>query len=256
MNICLTEMRVNRSKIATDRHDNSTVGSCEIIKPIDFELEVTRNMNGAMSEADIPEIQVKGTLHEIRVELSKDDYNALIAMVIENFQEKGVMLNKSASMTKKGLHLPLENKHNPKYSSQASISSRKSLDAILKGKSPNAKLAEFDVTFKGMKMRIFKDTTDLTKIQSFRDERKRLAQIAINTLTVTGNYKVSGALKADANLNDVVLEDNRNIAGNGQRIVKLLESKKVGDKKDDMIQVKYTKGSVQQNKILFFYFPD
>ena len=88
MTVVLTNMNVSRSKIAEDSCDNSTVGSCEIIKPIDFELEVTRNMDGAIKEEDIPEIQVKGTLHEIEVELSKDDYNALIAMVIENFQDR------------------------------------------------------------------------------------------------------------------------------------------------------------------------
>ena len=75
-------------------------------------------MNGAVKEVDIPEIQIKGTLHEIRVDLSKDDYNALIAMLIENFQEQGVMepVNKSASMSKKGMNLPLESKSDTKYS--------------------------------------------------------------------------------------------------------------------------------------------
>ena len=253
MNISLSEMRLNRTRIAEGRNDNSTVGSCEIIKPIDFELEVTRNMDGAMTEVDIPEIQVKGTLHEIRIELSKDDYNALIAMVIENFQEKGVMEppNKSASMPKKSLNLPLESKHDTKYTSQASISSRRSLDVITKGKSPKAKLAEFDINFKGMKMKIFTGPTDLTKIQSFRDAKKALAQIAINNLTVNGDYRVSGALKADVNLNDVILEDKRPTIGvdTGNRIVKLLESKKVGEKKEDMIRVKYTKDEQAQENV-------
>lgn len=192
VNITNTHFSFVRTKIAEDTSDNSTVGSCEIIKPIDFELEVTRNMDGAIKEEDIPEIQVKGTLHEIEVELSKDDYNALIAMVIENFQELGVMepVNKSASMPKKSLHLPLENKN--KYSSQVSICSRtskKSLDVITQGKSPKAKLAEFDITFKGAMMKIFKDKTDLTKIKTSRDAKKRLAQLFINSLTVTGNYR-------------------------------------------------------------------
>ena len=191
MTVTLTNMNVSRSKIAEDTSDNSTVGSCEIML-IDFELEVTRNMDGAIKEEDIPEIQVKGSLHEIEVELSKDDYNALIAMVIENFQERGVMepVNKSTSMPKKSLHLPLENKN--KYSSQISISSRtskKSLDVITQGKSPKAKLAEFDITFKGARMKIIKDKTDLTKIKTSRDAKKRLAQLFISSLTVTGNYR-------------------------------------------------------------------
>ena len=255
MTVTLTNMKVSRSKIAEDTSDNSTVGSCEIIKPIDFELEVTRNMDGAIKEEDIPEIQVKGTLHEIQVELSKDDYNALIAMVIENFQERGIMepVNKSASMPKKGLHLPLDKKHGgTRYSSQLSISSRtsrKSLDVITQGKSPKAKLAEFDITFKGARMKIFKDKTDLTKIQTSRDAKKRLGQLLINTLTVTGNYRVSGALKADANLNDVVLEDNRQVTGS--RIKRLLEAKKVGERKEsDMIQVQYTKDDHGQENVV------
>ena len=53
MTVTLTNMNVSRTKIAEDTSDNSTVGSCEIIKPIDFELEVTRNMDGAIKEEDI-----------------------------------------------------------------------------------------------------------------------------------------------------------------------------------------------------------
>ena len=49
-----------RTKIAEDTSDNRTVGSCEIIKPIDFKLKVAMNMDGAIKEEDIPEIQVKG----------------------------------------------------------------------------------------------------------------------------------------------------------------------------------------------------
>mgnify|MGYP000901037610 CR=1 FL=1 len=38
-------------------------------------------------------------------------------------------------------------------------------------------------------MKIFKDKTDLTKIKTSRDAKKRLAQLFINSLTVTGNYR-------------------------------------------------------------------
>eukprot|EP00092_Neocalanus_flemingeri_P033380 GFUD01036296.1.p1 GENE.GFUD01036296.1~~GFUD01036296.1.p1 ORF type:complete len:2741 (+),score=704.42 GFUD01036296.1:512-8224(+) len=250
MSFELSNMSLSRSKIAEDKNDNSTLGTSNIIQPISFDLEITRNMEGAFKEADLPEIKVKGTLYEIRAELSKDDYNTLIAMVIENFQEKGVLepVNKTASMSNKNLNLPIESRTGPKYTSQLSISSRKSRNSdsfdMTKGKSSKAKLAEFNIIFKGFKVRIYKDNTDLSHTNSKRDYRKALAQIEVNNLTVEGNYRVSGALKAVACLNDVVLEDVRPTlpqADVEKRIVRLLESKKVGEQRKDMITVKYTK---------------
>ena len=255
IDISLTKMRLSRSKIQEDNEDNSTIGSCEIIKPIDFDLEVTRNMEGAIHEADIPEIQVKGTLCEISVELSKDDYDTLIAMVIENFQEKGLIepVNKSASLKKKHgrpSNLPL-NKLEPSKISTASLSSsHKSFD-LTEGKSKKAKLVDFDIEFKGLKLKVFKDRTDLSRTQTLRDPRKALAQIAVNNLTVTGDYRVSGAIKADAKLNDVVLEDIRPTVGETSgRIVRLLESRKVGEKEEDMVTVNFTKDDKMQESVV------
>ena len=56
---------------------------------------------------------------------------------------------------------------------------------ITQGKSPKAKLAEFDFSFKGARMKIFEDMTDLTKIKTSRNA----AQLFISSLTVTGNYR-------------------------------------------------------------------
>ena len=253
IDISLTKMRVSRSKILEDKEDNSTIGSCEIIKPIDFELEVTRNMEGAINEADIPEIQVKGTLCEIDVELSKDDYDTLIAMVIENFQEKGLIepAIKSGSLPLKRHDMSLQiNKFEPLKTSNASLNSQRSFD-FTKGKSKKAKLADFDIDFKGMKLKVFKDRSDLSRTDSRRDPKKALAQIMVNSLSVCGDYRVSGAVKADAKLNDVVLEDIRPTVGETTgRIVRLLESRKVGEQEDDMVTVQYSKDDKGQESVV------
>ena len=62
MNFTLTDMTVSRTKVKEDHSDNSLLGSCTIIQPVSFELEVTRNMEGAFKEFDIPEIKVEGLL--------------------------------------------------------------------------------------------------------------------------------------------------------------------------------------------------
>ena len=60
-----------------------------------------------------------------------------------------------------------------------------------------------------------------------------------------------GAVKANVHFNNVVLEDKRPAlgeAGNGQRIVRLLESK-VGEKRADMIRVVYSKNDMAQEDV-------
>ena len=56
-----------------------------IIHPITFELDVIRNMNGAKKKDDPAEIRATGTLYEIRAEMSKNDYDVLMAILINNF---------------------------------------------------------------------------------------------------------------------------------------------------------------------------
>ena len=51
-----------RSKVADGATDNSTLGTATIIRPISFELEITRNMEGAYKENDLPEVEIEGIL--------------------------------------------------------------------------------------------------------------------------------------------------------------------------------------------------
>lgn len=46
-------------------------------------------MSGARRREDPPELSVQGTLYQITLELSRQDYNVLMALLQNNFTEKG-----------------------------------------------------------------------------------------------------------------------------------------------------------------------
>ena len=241
MSFKLSEMSLSRSRVQGEETIN-------IIQPISFDLEITRNMEGAYKEDDLPEVKIEGTLHQVVASLSKEDYNTLIAMVLENFQEQGVLEKeaKSRSLSSRpGLALPIRSRSGTtKYSSQASLSSIRSevLVSITKDKDDRAKLAQFNLVFKGFGLTLYQNRTDWSSAD--RDPRKALAGIAINSLTVDGHYLMSAALKADVKLKDMVLEDVRKTEGldENKRITKLFEAKNVGgEKKKEMVSVKYHK---------------
>ena len=153
-----------------------------------------------------------------------------------------------------GMTLPLHPR--PKLNTQGSRVSlisnnsiRDVMEGLSKDKSPQAKIAEFNFDFKGFGLTIYKDKTDLTGVNMPRDERKALATIKVLRLTVEGNYKVSGALRATIKLEDVVLEDVRNVdrhrSADGHRITKLFEAKKVGgDRKKEVSPGLSIRGSI------------
>ena len=121
-----------------------------------------------------------------------------------------------------------------RHASQASLRSQTSLqevlDTLIRDKSSLAKLAEFNLVFEGFGLTIYKGATDLEVLGAVRDERRALAAIRVLRLTVEGAYRVSGALRADVRLQDVVLEDVRRVErqqAGAARITKLFEAKKV-----------------------------
>jgi len=97
--VLVDTMNLQFADISLWRHSADTPGdrpntrSSEIIKPISFELEVSRNMEegGAMRESDLPDIAVSGMLHEVCVTLRKEDYDQLISLLTQNFTEVGVL---------------------------------------------------------------------------------------------------------------------------------------------------------------------
>ena len=103
MSFKLSDMSLSRSRAGQGRDLNTAT----IVHPISFELDITRNMEGAYKEDDLPEVKIEGTLHQVQAELSKDDYNTLMALVIQNFQEQGVLEkeHRASSLSNKVLSL-------------------------------------------------------------------------------------------------------------------------------------------------------
>jgi hypothetical protein len=259
MSFKLSDMSLSRSRAGQGRDHNTALATATIVHPISFELDITRNMEGAYKEDDLPEVKIEGTLHQVKAELSKDDYNTLMALVVQNFQEQGVLEKeqRASSLSNKVLSLPIKSRASTKYNSQASLASVHSdiRDNLTRGKSDLAKLAEFGLVFKGFGLTIFKDQTELSYVKATaRDPRKALAGINILSLTVDGNYRVSGAVKAVVRLSDVVLEDVRKVewegVEEGHRITRLFEAKKIGgERRKEMITVRYVRDKDLQESV-------
>ena len=182
-----------------------------------------------------------------------------MALVVQNFQEQGVLEKeqRASSLSNKVLSLPIKSRASTKYNSQASLASVHSdiRENLTRGKSDLAKLAEFGLVFKGFGLTIFKDQTELSYVKATaRDPRKALAGINILSLTVDGNYRVSGAVKAVVRLSDVVLEDVRKVeregVEEGHRITRLFEAKKIGgERRKEMITVRYVRDNDLQESV-------
>ena len=165
MHFKLTNLTLNRVKVAEDIESNEIEASCPIIQPIDFRLEVVRNMNQALKKDDPPELKVEGALKQIRLELSRGDYNVLMAILMENFSEKGnfevssLKRPPSARPDRTSLNLPLKNRYSSGGSkaSLVSNSSIKSLKTTMKidERDPEARGVEFYFKFRGFQVRIY-----------------------------------------------------------------------------------------------------
>merc|ERR1719203_219353 len=98
---------------------------------------------------------------------------------------------------------------------------------FVKGKAPLAKMVEFKFTLQDFSIHIYEDTTDLSRVNSPRDPSKSLAKVKMKDLSVSGDLKMNGLLKATANLTEVYLEDAREHSSPSRspekRIVRLLE---------------------------------
>ena len=168
------------------------MASCLIIHPITFELDVIRNMNGAKKKEDPAEIRATGTLYEIRAEMSKNDYDVLMAILINNFSEKGsfesskkpppadsAALNALTTSRKSEMSLPLKKR----YSSQSSMGSQHSaqLQEALKmpERDPEARGVEFEFTFRGFKADLHSGDTPLDKLDELRKAKTALARIQV-----------------------------------------------------------------------------
>ena len=89
-----------------------------------------RNMGGSKTKNDPPEFKICGRLYEIKLDLSRGDYNVIMEFLLKNFNEKGVMeIKRQDNLTKtnKGLDpLPLKPRYHSGSGSRTSLSSRSS----------------------------------------------------------------------------------------------------------------------------------
>ena len=87
-------------------------------------------MGGSKTKNDPPEFKICGRLYEIKLDLSRGDYNVIMEFLLKNFNEKGVMeIKRQDNLTKtnKGLDpLPLKSRYHSGSGSRTSLSSRSS----------------------------------------------------------------------------------------------------------------------------------
>ena len=243
-----------------------------IIEPISFELEVSRNMSGgAVRETDLPDIAVRGTLHEVRATLRKEDYDQLISLLTQNFAETGVLSSATpppqpAATKPNNTRLSLPVKPLGQHSGSRGTLSAQAVAKVEPDsgaqeastpaveKSPMAKTTDFQFTFKQFSLELLSDAFDAADDEEEVSEEgmspivnNSLARISIDNFNVKGDVTVSGAIKLKAGLENVVLEDTRfaSLKDEQRRIVRLLEAKTAPPKGEEnaagtgMISLKY-----------------
>jgi vacuolar protein sorting-associated protein 13A/C len=264
MHFSLKNLLLQRAKISEVVTSNDILACCPIIKPITFELDVKRNMNGAKRKEDPAELIVTGTLYEIDLEMSKEDYNVTMAMLQSNFSEKGEFETSAAAAAASSragkdsskLQLPVRSKYSGSRTSLSSISSLKSLRTAMNvpERDPDAKAVEFSFTFRGLTAKIYSGETPLDKLDEVRDPDKALANFRVKVLAVDGRLLVSSAILAKAYLENCTLEDCRDgcTVEDDTRIVRLMEAKQPiggGQKRLRMIDIDYDRDGEGNQKI-------
>ena len=245
MHFNMNDLILSRAKINEDYLSNDVEASCLVIHPITFELDVKRSMNGAKKKGDPAEIKASGTLHEINVQLSKNDYDVILAVLMNNFSEQGSF--EKSKETPKSSVKPITSQGKSK--SSVSISSQKSiqLQEALKvnERDQDARAVEFDIKLLGFSANLFSGDSPLQKVDDERQMSSALAKVEVKLIKVDGYLLVSSAVKAKLELENFVLEDNRvhdNVPSNTSRIVRLMEAKKTkGKGSPRMIDIDYSK---------------
>ena len=159
MHFNLRNLKLNRVKIDEAVDSNQVIATCPIIDPITFELEIKRNMMGTKTKDDPAELKVTGVLKEISASMSRGDYNVLMAILVENFQEKGEFeltrnAPKKPNFDKNALVLPVKSRYSGSRTSLSS-DSVKSLRTAMKidERHPLSKVVEFNFKFRGFQVK-------------------------------------------------------------------------------------------------------
>ena len=248
MDFRMENLHLQRARVNKEVTVNDIQACCPIIKPITFDLTVRRNMSGTKTKDDPAELKVTGTLEQVDLELSKEDYDVMIALLQSNFSEKGAFDSQPvASLSGAKLDLPLKSTYS---GSRSSISSRKSaLMSVMstsEGRHDDAKQVEFIFKFWGLKAKLYSGGTPLELEEEVRDEKDALANLKVEVMCVDGSMLMSSAISASAYLENCVLEDCRDgcTLDDPTRIVRLMEAKPdptKPDKRTRMIDIYYDK---------------
>ena len=261
MHFRMENLHLQRARVNEEVTDNDIQACCPIIKPITFDLTVRRNMSGTKKKDDPAELKVTGTLEQVDLELSKEDYDVMIALLQSNFSEKGAFDSQPvASLSGAKLDLPLKSTYS---GSRSSISSRKSaLMSVMstsEGRHDEAKQVEFIFKFWGLKAKLYSGGTPLELEEEVRDEKDALANLKVEVMCVDGSMLMSSAISASAYLENCVLEDCRDgcTLDDPTRIVRLMEAKPdptKPDKRTRMIDIYYDKDAEgNQNVEAYIY---
>ena len=273
MKFSLENLQLSRAKIAAEATDNAILASALIVQPISMEIDIRRNMNGAMKRTDPAEIAISGTLYEIDVDLSKSDYGIMMNILTRNFSEKGSFdKNKQDLEAKdKSLHLPLKKRRYQSGSSMSSNTAEQHAAAFqealkAKDRDQEAKAVEFNFRFLGFKADLYTGETALIELNEVRDVQAALARVHVRVIGVDGHLLVGGNIRAKAYLENMILEDIRDHSldlidassdlGDGERIKHLMEAK-VKSESPRMIDIDYNKDPVsneQKVEIIIYSF--
>ena len=107
-----------------------------------------------MKKDDPAEISISGTLYRIEAEISKGDFSVLMAIILENFGEKGAFesaAKEAPANDRSAMSLPVK----PKYSgSRTSLASNSSLLEAMKvpERDPEVKAVEFSFKLRGLQV--------------------------------------------------------------------------------------------------------
>ena len=264
MHFRMENLYLQRAKVNEEVTDNDIQACCPIIKPITFDLTVRRNMSGTKKKDDPAELKITGTLKQVDLELSKEDYNVVLALLQSNFSEKGAFDSQPEAALSVGrsakLDLPLKSAYS---GSRSSISSRKSalmsMMSTSEGRHDEAKQVEFSFKFWGLKAKLYSGGTPLELEEEVRDERDALANLKVEVMCVDGSMLMNSAINASAYLENCVLEDCRDgcTPDDPTRIVRLMEAKPdptKPDKRTRMIDIYYDKDAEgNQNVEAYIY---
>ncbi|CAI4228502.1 unnamed protein product [Auanema sp. JU1783] len=223
-------------------NESATViqSTCEILKPLTFNVTIARNLMFAVSK-NVPEINVRAEIPAIEVDMSEEDYATLMHTLNGNLNEgkkEAVLTNVSAAPSA----------------------------ALSKEKEPEKKKSVFSKDINDIaNLNDLVEKTDFSKIVfafdlnridavlytgggthgEKRNTANAFAAVRLHGLKLNGNIREDDAMEVHISMNAFTLGDERK---DKTKIHKLMD-KKIGHEKDQLLSMDF-KQSADQNKLI------